>query len=203
MKPEPVVFVVDDDTAIRSSLLRLIRSVGMRIRTFRSGEEFLEDFDLDAPGCVVLDVRMRGMSGLDVQRKLADMDATIPIIILSGHGDVPMAVRALKAGAIDFIEKPFSPQMLIDRIRQAIDLDEKTRGRRAEREVIQQRLACLSDRQRQVLELVVAGLTTIQIARRLSLSPKTVYAHRAEALGKMQTGSIADAARQLVVANSH
>jgi RNA polymerase sigma factor (sigma-70 family) len=203
MEPEPVVFVVDDDTAIRNSLLRLIQSVGMKIRTFRSGEEFLDDFDPDAPGCLVLDVRMRGMSGLDVQKKLAAMGATIPIIILSGHGDVPMAVRALKAGATDFMEKPFSPQILIDRIRQVIELDADTRRQRAERELIQHRLSCLSERQREVLDLVVAGLTTNQIARRLSLSPKTVYAHRAEALGKMKTGSIADAARQLVLANSH
>jgi RNA polymerase sigma factor (sigma-70 family) len=203
MEPEPVVFVVDDDTAIRNSLLRLIQSVGMKIRTFRSGEEFLDDFDPDAPGCLVLDVRMRGMSGLDVQKKLAAMGATIPIIILSGHGDVPMAVRALKAGATDFMEKPFSPQILIDRIRQVIELDADTRRQRAERELIQHRLSCLSERQREVLDLVVAGLSTNQIARRLSLSPKTVYAHRAEALGKMKTGSIADAARQLVLANSH
>ncbi len=203
MEPEPVVFVVDDDTAIRNSLLRLIQSVGLKIRTFRSGEEFLEDFDPDAPGCLVLDVRMRGMSGLDVQKKLTAMGAPIPIIILSGHGDVPMAVRALKAGATDFMEKPFSPQILIDRIRQVIELDAETRRQRAEKKIIQNRLSCLSDRQREVLDLVVAGLTTNQIARRLSLSPKTVYAHRAEALGKMKTGSIADAARQLVLANSH
>ena len=203
MEPEPVVFVVDDDTAIRNSLLRLIQSVGMKVRTFRSGEDFLDDFDNDAPGCLVLDVRMRGMSGLDVQKKLAAMGATIPIIILSGHGDVPMAVRALKAGATDFMEKPFSPQILIDRIRQVIELDAETRRQRVERELIQHRLSCLSERQREVLDLVVAGLSTNQIARRLSLSPKTVYAHRAEALGKMKTGSIADAARQLVLANSH
>lgn len=203
MEPEPVVFVVDDDAAIRNSLLRLIQSVGLKIRTFRSGEEFLEDFDPDAPGCLVLDVRMRGMSGLDVQKKLTAMGAPIPIIILSGHGDVPMAVRALKAGASDFMEKPFSPQILIDRIRQVIEQDAETRRQRAERKIIQHRLSCLSDRQREVLDLVVAGLTTNQIARRLSLSPKTVYAHRAEALGKMKTGSIADAARQLVLANSH
>ncbi len=203
MEPEPVVFVVDDDAAVRNSLLRLIQSVGLKVRTFRSGEEFLEDFDPDAPGCLVLDVRMRGMSGLDVQKKLTAMGAPIPIIILSGHGDVPMAVRALKAGASDFMEKPFSPQILIDRIRQVIEQDAKTRRQRAERKIIQHRLSCLSDRQREVLDLVVAGLTTNQIARRLSLSPKTVYAHRAEALGKMKTGSIADAARQLVLANSH
>lgn len=203
MEPEPVVFVVDDDAAIRNSLLRLIQSVGLKIRTFRSGEEFLEDFDPDAPGCLVLDVRMRGMSGLDVQKKLTAMGAPIPIIILSGHGDVPMAVRALKAGATDFMEKPFSPQILIDRIRQVIEQDAETRRRRAEKKIIQHRLSCLSDRQREVLDLVVAGLTTNQIACRLSLSPKTVYAHRAEALGKMKTGSIADAARQLVLANSH
>lgn len=203
MEPEPVVFVVDDDTAIRNSLLRLIQSVGLKIRTFRSGEEFLEDFDPEAPGCLVLDVRMRGMSGLDVQKKLTAMGAPIPIIILSGHGDVPMAVRALKAGATDFMEKPFSPQILIDRIRQVIEQDAETRRQRAEKKIIQHRLSCLSDRQREVLDLVVAGLTTNQIARRLSLSPKTVYAHRAEALGKMKTGSIADAARQLVLANSH
>jgi RNA polymerase sigma factor (sigma-70 family) len=203
MEPEPVVFVVDDDTAIRNSLLRLIQSVGMKVRTFRSGEDFLDDFDNDAPGCLVLDVRMRGMSGLDVQKKLAALGATIPIIILSGHGDVPMAVRALKAGATDFMEKPFSPQILIDRIRQVIEIDADTRRQRVERELIQHRLSCLSERQREVLDLVVAGLSTNQIARRLSLSPKTVYAHRAEALGKMKTGSIADAARQLVLANSH
>ncbi|TDJ54281.1 MAG: response regulator transcription factor [Planctomycetota bacterium] len=203
MEPEPVVFVVDDDAAVRNSLLRLIQSVGLKVRTFRSGEEFLEDFDPDAPGCLVLDVRMRGMSGLDVQKKLTAMGAPIPIIILSGHGDVPMAVRALKAGASDFMEKPFSPQILIDRIRQVIEQDAETRRQRAERKIIQHRLSCLSDRQREVLDLVVAGLTTNQIARRLSLSPKTVYAHRAEALGKMKTGSIADAARQLVLANSH
>lgn len=203
MEPEPVVFVVDDDAAVRNSLLRLIQSVGLKVRTFRSGEEFLEDFDPDAPGCLVLDVRMRGMSGLDVQKKLTAMGAPIPIIILSGHGDVPMAVRALKAGASDFMEKPFSPQILIDRIRQVIEQDAETRRQRAEKKIIQHRLSCLSDRQREVLDLVVAGLTTNQIARRLSLSPKTVYAHRAEALGKMKTGSIADAARQLVLANSH
>ncbi len=202
MESAPVVFVVDDDNAIRSSLRRLIESVGLRTRTYASAQKFLEDFDEATPGCLVVDVRLRGMSGLDLQEHLQRRAAMIPIIVISGHGDVPMAVRALKAGAVDFFEKPVSPQDLLDCVRQAIELDQASRRKRLEQMTVQRRLDQLTERQRQVLDLIVAGCTTNQVARRLGLSPKTVYAHRAEALAKLRTGSVAEAARQLVAANA-
>ncbi len=198
---EPTIFIVDDDVAMRSSLVRLVKSVGLHPQTHKSAEEFLGALEGETPGCVVLDVRLPGMSGLDLQEELSARGIMIPIIVISGHGDIPMALRALRAGALDFLEKPFRSQEVLDRIRHAIDLDAENRRQRSAEDVIRRRINRLTPRQREVLDMIAAGYTTVQIARRLGLSPKTVYAHRAEALGKMNTGSVAEAARLLLIAD--
>ena len=199
---EPVVFVIDDDLAVRRALQRLIRSVGLDVRTYAVAQDFLDAFGTDTPGCVVVDLRLNGMSGLDVQRELARRGACTPIIMISGFGDIPTAVEAVRAGALDFLEKPFSHQVLLQRIWEALELDAKLRQRCVEREKLRRRLGQLTSRQREVLEMIAEGRTTAQIARDLGLSPKTVYAHRSEALAKLNTGSVAEAARQVMIAHS-
>lgn len=189
---EPTVFVVDDDPAMRESLRWLIESVGLRVETFATGSEFLQHYHPARGGCLVLDVRMPGMSGLELQEKLRAQGVTLPVIILTGHADVPMAVRALKAGAMDFVEKPFSDQLLLDRIQHAIEADRA--ARRVQREIrdIEERIAQLTPRERQVMERVVAGKANREIAEELGLSPKTIEVHRAHVMDKMQAGSLAE-----------
>jgi FixJ family two-component response regulator len=199
---ESVVFVVDDDSAVRCSLQRLVKSVGLNVKTYEVAQQFLDEFDPGTPGCLVLDVRLNGMSGLDVQRELARRGAGTPIIMISGHGDIPTAVEAVRAGAIDFLEKPFSHEALLGRIWEALALDVDARRRRLEQEELRKRLRQLTSRQRQVLERIANGQTTAQVANELGLSLKTVYAHRSEALAKMNSGSVTDAARQLMIAKS-
>ena len=186
------VFVVDDDPGLRSSLKRMIGSVGLPVVTLRSGEEFLERYDGTQAGCIVLDVRMRGMSGLDLQDELARRDQQLPIIFISAHGDVPMAVRAVQRGALDFLEKPFRAQVLLDRVHQAIEIDRRARAERAEAAAIHERLERLSPRERQVAEIVADGLTSREIAARLHVSHKTVDFHRSAAMDKTDCGSIAE-----------
>ena len=192
---EPTVYVVDDDPAMRSSLRWLIESVGLVVRTCSSAQEFLLTYQPRDPGCLVLDVRMPGMSGLDLQAELAARRIYIPILIITGYAEVPLAVRAMKAGAFDFIEKPFSDQTLLDRIRAAIAQDGVLRRRRANRLEVQQRLRLLTAREHDVLKGVVMGKSNKQIAAALQLSPKTVEVHRSRVMEKLKADSLADLIR--------
>jgi len=195
MPPEPTVFVVDDDPAMRDSLCWLLQSVELHVETYPSADAFLAAYDAGRPGCLVLDVRMPGMSGLNLQDELRARHIRLPIIMLSGHAEVPTAVRALKAGAIDFMEKPFSDELLLDRIRQAIDLDREQRDAEAQRAAVAERYALLTPREREVMELVTAGKANKVIAAELGLSPKTVEVHRAAVMDKMRADSVADLVR--------
>ena len=191
----PVVFVIDDDPAMRDSLRWLIESTGIQVETFADAQTFLARIRPDVPGCLVLDVRMPGMSGLDLQSELARRGIGLPTIVVTGHAEVPMAVRAVKAGAIDFIEKPFSDQLLLDRVRQGIEMDRLARAGRAQRADVLRRMSLLTQREREVLELVVAGRANKEIAAALRLSPKTVEVHRAHVMEKMQASSVAELVR--------
>jgi two-component system response regulator FixJ len=197
----PTVYVVDDDPAMRSSLRWLIESVGLAVRTCSSAQEFLRTYQPSDPGCLVLDVRMPGMSGLDLQAELAARRIHIPILIITGYAEVPLAVRAMKAGAFDFIEKPFSDQTLLDRIRAAVAHDEGGRRRRAARADVERRLRLLTARERDVLSRVVTGKSNKVIAADLELSTKTVEVHRAHVMEKLKAGSLADLIRLCLLAN--
>lgn len=198
MPPEPTVFVLDDDPAMRSSLRWLIESVGLTVATFETAEGFLSSYDPGQPGCLVLDVRMPGMSGLELQTALRERLVSLPTIVITGHADVTMAVRAVKNGALDFLEKPFSDQILLDRIRQAIDQDRSERERRTHRREIVERIARLTSREREVMRLVVQGNANKEIAAALNLSPKTVEAHRAHVMEKMEAESLAELIRSVL-----
>ena len=200
--PQPIVFVVDDDRAMRESLRWLLESIGLSVRTYATAAEFLDDHDPAQPGCLVLDVRMPGMSGLDLQTELARRGAELPTIVVTGHAEVAMAVRAVKAGAIDFIEKPFSDQLLLDRVRQALEIDRQSREVRMRREEARRRLASLSAREREVLGLVAAGKANKEIAAALGLSPKTVEVHRAHVMAKMAVDSLAELIRVALLAGA-
>jgi len=199
-QPEPTVFVVDDDRAMRDSLSWLLDSVGLRVRSYATAAEFLADHDPAQPGCLVLDVRMPGMSGLDLQAELARRGVELPTIVITGHAEVSMAVRAVKAGALDFIEKPFSDQLLLDRVRQALEIDLEVREVRRRREDALRRLATLTAREREVLNLVVAGKANKEIASELGVSPKTVEVHRAHVMSKMCVDSLAELIRITLLA---
>ncbi len=199
MRPDPTVFVVDDDPAMRNSLQFLIESIGLRVRTFDTAERFLAAYDGGAPGCLVLDVRMPGMSGLDLQGELQRLGRFIPTIVITGHAEVTMAVRAVKNGALDFIEKPFSDQLLLDRIAQAIEVDGQEREHRARRAEVADRIARLTAREREVMSLVVQGKANKEIAAALALSPKTVEVHRAHVMEKMEVESLAELIRHVLL----
>jgi FixJ family two-component response regulator len=201
MNREPTVFVVDDDQAMRNSLKWLIESVGMRVETYGSAGDFLQQYYPGRAGCLLLDVRMPGMSGLDLQDHLARESIRIPVIIITGHGDVPMAVRAMKAGAVDFIEKPFNDELLLDSIRNALVSDFEQRSHQAERAEIATRLAQLTPREYEVMEKVAAGMPNKQIALDLGVSSKTVEAHRARVMEKMEADSLAELVRTVTRAN--
>jgi len=175
---------------MRKSLRWLIESVNLRVETFESAQEFLEQFDNGRPGCLVLDVRMPGMSGLDLQDHLRAEGVDMPIIIITAYGDVPMAVRAIKAGALDFIEKPVCDQVLLDHIHDAIELDQKKRQTRAENQEVAERLETLTKREAQVMNFVVAGMSSKEIAGELGVSFKTIEAHRAKIMKKMEAKSV-------------
>ena len=200
MPTEPTVFIVDDDPALRDSLLWLIGSIGLRGETFASAEEYLEQFSPDRHGCLLLDVRMPGLSGLELNERLSKERGAPPVIILTGHGDVPMAVRALKAGAFDFIEKPFSDQILLERIHKALLLDERRRAELEQVLSVEERLATLTAREREVFEVVVEGKPNKVIASDLGLSQKTVEVHRAHVMDKMRAESLAALVRMAVIA---
>jgi FixJ family two-component response regulator len=199
----PTVYVVDDDPAMRSSLRWLIESVGLAVCTCASAREFLATYRDAGPGCLVLDVRMPGMSGLDLQTELSRQHIEIPILIITGYAEVPLAVRAMKAGAFDFIEKPFSDQTLLDRIRAAVALDEVTRRRRSAREQVRARMRLLTQRERDVLERVISGKSNKVIAAELNLSMKTVEVHRAHVMEKLQATSLADLIRLVLLAEGN
>jgi RNA polymerase sigma factor (sigma-70 family) len=189
---EPTVFIVDDDQAVVRSLRWLIETVRLRVETFASAQAFLDGYDSSKPGCLVLDVRMPGMSGLELQKRLAARPIHVPIIFITGHGDVQMAVRAVQSGAFDFIEKPFNDQDLLDRIQKGIVFDAEQRGSEAQRAQLHARFASLTPREREVLDLVVEGMSNKVIANTLRLSAKTVEVHRAKVMEKMHARSISD-----------
>ena len=194
----PTIFVVDDDAAVRDALKLLLRSVGHAVETFGSAQEFLDAYGEDRAGCLVLDIRMPGMSGLELQQKLNEQHSILPIIFITGHGDVPMAVEAMQAGAVDFIQKPFRDQDLIDRINQALEKDSSNRAALGERNDIRRRLETLTPREREVLDLVVHGKANKVIAGDLKLSQRTVEIHRARVMEKMQASSLAHLVRMVL-----
>jgi len=200
VKTEPVVFVVDDDKEVRKSLGQLIEAVGFNVGTFASGQELLDSFDFDCPGCLVLDVRMPGMSGLRLQDKLSENRNRLPVIFITGHGDVSTATEAFKGGAVDFIEKPFSDQKLLDSINKAIETSLENYSTQIEVADIQQRMDALTPREREVLEGVVGGKTNKAIALELELSPKTVDFHRCNILEKMGVNSAVQLTRVVMKA---
>jgi two-component system, LuxR family, response regulator FixJ len=193
------VFVVDDDASMRKSLRWLFQSVGLGVETYSSAAEFLAGLGDSRSGCIVLDVRMPGMSGLELQEQLSKRGVNLPIIMVTGYGDVPMAVRAMKGGALDFIEKPFNDQDLLDRVRKAMDLDVRKRQEQAEVADVASRLAMLTRREREVMELVAAGLPNKEIGERLNLSKKTVEVHRYHLMRKLGVSSVADLVRMAMV----
>lgn len=187
---EPTVFVVDDDAGVRDSIHFLLRSVGLTSRTFASADEFLEDYDDSLAGCLVLDVRMPGMSGLDLQARLNELGSKLPIIFVTAHGDVPMAVNAVKTGALDFVEKPFRDQELLDKIQEALVSDAESRSVQGEIEELLKRMDSLTPREREVMGLVVAGKANKNVARELGISQRTVEIHRARVMDKMGVRSL-------------
>lgn len=199
-RPQPTVFVVDDDDAMRSSLKWLIESVDLKVECHASAESFINSYYPGRSGCLLLDVRMPGMSGLELQEYLQHHEITIPIIIITGHGDVPMSVRAMKAGATDFIEKPFNDELLLDSIRNALLLDETQRDQQAELAELAGRLALLTPREHEVMDMVTQGRSNKEIARALNVSAKTVEAHRAKVMEKMQAKSLAQLVRMSISA---
>lgn len=190
--PDPIVFVIDDNASVRDALRRLIRSVGLQAAVFPSAEEFLQWERPDMPSCLVLDVRLTGMSGLDCQRTLAATNIKIPIIFITAHGDVPMTVRAMKAGAVEFLTKPFRDQDLLDAIQVALQLDRTRRQREAEIGVLRERFESLTQREREVVRLVTSGILNKQIAAEIGITENTVKVHRSRAMEKMQAQSLAD-----------
>lgn len=197
METEPTVFVVDDDQAVRAALRLLLEGAGIKAELFSTAREFLDNYTADRPGCLLLDVRMPGMSGLELQSSLSHHDIHLPVIIITGHGDVPMAVSAIKSGVMDFIEKPFSGQRLLERIREALHQDAKARQRRASCSAIAERIALLSPREKEVMNRVVAGQYNKVIAAQLGISVSTVEAHRKHIMQKLGTESLSDLIRML------
>ena len=199
MNPTPTVFLTDDDPAIRDAVGLLLRANGLAVETFASAVDFLESDALQRPGCLLLDVRMPGMSGLDLQKRLQELNCRTPIIFMTGHGDVPMAIRAMKAGAFDFVEKPFHAQALLDRLHEALALDAQERRRQARRNEVAARMALLSPREREVMERVAAGQYNKVIAADLGISISTVEIHRKRVMEKLQAASLSEMIQMLAL----
>jgi FixJ family two-component response regulator len=192
---DSIVYIVDDDPSMCEALTRLLSTVGLRAQVFQTSQEFLRSKRPDAPSCLVLDVRLPGLSGLDLQHELAKADPPIQIVFMTAHGDIPMTVQALKAGAVDFLTKPFRDQQLLDSVQQAIDRDRAARHRRAGLAELRRRYESLTQREREVMTLVVTGLLNKQIAAQLHTSEATVKAHRAQLMRKMEADSVAQLVR--------
>jgi FixJ family two-component response regulator len=192
---DPVIFVVDDDPSVRTALERLIKSVGFRAKTFDTARSFFDNAPGDAPCCLILDVRMPQMSGLELQEEMALKGLVMPIIFITGHGTVSMSVRAMKAGAMDFLEKPFEEQQLLDAIQAAVEKDRESKRKQAEIMQIKKRADSLTPREYEVFKLVVSGRLNKQIAYELAVSEKTVKVHRARVVDKMKAESLASLVR--------
>lgn len=190
-----VVFVIDDDRAVRDSLGLLLKSMGIEAQLFESAQAFLDDYDRTWQGCIVLDIRMPGMSGIELHKQLVELRCTMPVIFVTGHGDVPMAVDAMHDGAFDFIQKPFRDQELLDRINQALTWDIEHRSEEERKRAVQERFDTLTPREREVMDCVVRGLANKVIAMDLDLSQRTVEIHRARVMEKMHARSLADLVR--------
>lgn len=197
--PEATVFVIDDDQAVRDSLGMLLRSMKIQCRLFAAAQEFLDAYQSDWRGCIVLDIRMPGMSGLELHRALTEQQLSMPVIFVTGHGDVPMAVEAMHNGAFDFIQKPYRDQDLLDRINQAMSWDEMHRYEEVRKRDLQERFDTLTPREREVMECVVQGLANKVIAMDLDLSQRTVEIHRARVMEKMRARSLAELVRMSMV----
>jgi RNA polymerase sigma factor (sigma-70 family) len=189
---EAIVYVIDDDAQTRDALKNLMRSVGLHVEVFASAQDFLRSKRPDVPGCLVLDVRLRGLSGLDLQKNMAEAKIEVPIIFITGYGDIPMTVQAMKAGAVEFLTKPFRNQELLDAIQQALERDRTTREQRAKNDELYDRYDSLTPREREVMTLVVAGLLNKQIAGELGTSETTVKNHRHQVMEKMGADSVAE-----------
>jgi FixJ family two-component response regulator len=194
-EPNSIVFVVDDDASLRDALKSLIRSVGLQVELFGSTQEFLQRKGPNVPSCLVLDIRLPGTSGLDFQRKLIEANISIPIIFITGHGDIPMSVRAMKAGAVEFLTKPFRDQDLLDAIHTGLDRDRARRRRDSEVAALRERFEWLTPREREVLPLVVSGLPNKQIAGEIGTSETTVKVHRSQLMRKMGASSLPELVR--------
>jgi FixJ family two-component response regulator len=193
--PDPIVFIVDDDLSVRRSTERLIQSAGLKVQTFTSAKDFLQNARFEGPACLVLDVRMPGLSGMDLQRELTQAGTHIPIIFITGHGDIPMSVRAMKAGAVEFLTKPFRSRSLLDAVNAAIERDRSAHKERSETGELRQRYEQLTPREREVMALVVAGQLNKQAASELATTERTIKFHRAHIMQKMGVESLADLVR--------
>lgn len=191
----PTVFIIDDDASVRASIQGLLKSVGLRSQAFAAPQEFLESKRSEGPSCLVLDVRLPGVSGIEFQRKLSESGFQIPIVFITGYGDIPMTVKAMKLGAVEFLTKPFRDQDLLDAIQQALERDRITRQNQSEIEDVRRRYGTLTNREREVMRLVVSGMLNKQIAAELNTSEVTVKVHRGQVMRKMEAGSLAELIR--------
>ena len=195
MTADPTVFVVDDNPGLRRSLQALIEAAALHVETYASAQEFLDRYDALRPGCLVLDVRLRGENGLDLQEELRRRKVTLPIIVMTGYGDVPTSVRAFKGGAVDFLQKPVPPKKLLERIREALEIDRQARATAGQRAVVLDGIAHLTPRERQVMDMLALGHSSKEIASTLNISVRTVEGHRCVVLRKMGVSSVAHLAR--------